>query len=78
MAEAPPPGRLAGTARVGERGQLVIPKDIRDLFGIAAGDVLLLLADVERGIAIVRPEELKDFTDRVFGDLQPTDPDAAN
>lgn len=78
MADTPPPGRLAGTARVGDRGHLVIPQDIRDLLGIAPGDVLLLLADVGRGIAIVGPEELHDFTDRVFGDLNPTDPDAAN
>ncbi len=73
----PPPGRLAGTARVGDKGQIVIPKDIRDLFGIAAGDVLLLLADVKRGIAIVGPEELATFTERVLGEQQPTDPDGA-
>ncbi|HBX81804.1 MAG: AbrB/MazE/SpoVT family DNA-binding domain-containing protein [Propionibacteriaceae bacterium] len=64
----PPPGRLAGTAKVGEKGQIVIPKDMRDLFGINPGDTLLLLADVHRGIAIVRREEFASLAEAVLGD----------
>ena len=47
-----PDGYYAWTATVGEKGQIVIPKQARELFGIRPGDTLLLLGDVERGIAI--------------------------
>ena len=54
-------GRYASTVRVGEKGQIVIPKAARDLFEIKPGDTLLLLADVRRGIAIVRPDLFEQF-----------------
>lgn len=54
-------GKYASTVRVGEKGQVVIPKAARDLFGIKPGDTLLLLADVQRGIAIVRPDLFEQF-----------------
>jgi len=47
-----PEGKYAWTATVGEKGQIVIPKQARDLFNIKPGDTLLLLGDKERGIAI--------------------------
>lgn len=47
-----PKGKYAWTATVGEKGQIVIPKQARELFEIKPGDTLLLLGDVERGIAI--------------------------
>ena len=47
-----PEGKYAWTATVGEKGQIVIPKQARDVFGIKPGDTLLLLGDEERGIAI--------------------------
>lgn len=47
-----PKGTYAWTATVGEKGQIVIPKQARDVFGIEPGDTLLLLGDEKRGIAI--------------------------
>lgn len=47
-----PPGKYAWTVKVGEKGQFVIPKEAREIFGIQPGDTLILLGDVERGIAI--------------------------
>ena len=47
-----PEGKYAWTATVGEKGQIVIPKQARDVFGIRPGDTLLLLGDEKRGIAI--------------------------
>lgn len=47
-----PKGKYAWTATVGEKGQIVIPKQARDIFGIKPGDTLLLLGDETRGIAI--------------------------
>ena len=45
-------GKYAWTATVGEKGQIVIPKQAREIFDIKPGDTLLLLGDVKRGIAI--------------------------
>ena len=47
-----PKGKYAWTATVGEKGQIVIPKQARDIFGIKKGDTLLLLGDEQKGIAI--------------------------
>ena len=47
-----PEGKYAWTATVGEKGQIVIPKQAREIFGIKPGDTLLLLGDEKQGIAI--------------------------
>lgn len=47
-----PKGKYAWTATVGEKGQIVIPKQAREIFDIKPGDTLLILGDEERGIAI--------------------------
>ena len=47
-----PEGKYAWTATVGEKGQIVIPKQAREIFGIRPGDTLLLLGDEKHGIAI--------------------------
>ena len=47
-----PEGKYVWTATVGEKGQIVIPKQAREVFGIKPGDTLILLGDIERGIAI--------------------------
>ena len=47
-----PKGKYAWTATVGEKGQIVIPKQAREIFNIKPGDTLVLLGDEERGIAI--------------------------
>ena len=47
-----PEGMYAWTVTVGEKGQIVIPKKARELFDIKPGDTLMVLADIEQGIAI--------------------------
>ena len=47
-----PDGYYAWTATVGEKGQIVIPKQARDLFQIKPGDTLLILGDQNQGLAI--------------------------
>lgn len=49
------------TVKVGEKGQIVIPKEAREIFGIKPGDTLLLLADETQGIAIVKNDLFKQF-----------------
>ena len=61
-----PKGKYAWTVTVGDKGQIVIPKQARDLFGIEPGDTLILLGDDKRGIAIPPKNALSDLTNRIF------------
>lgn len=45
-------GKYAWTVTVGEKGQIVIPKQAREVFEIKPGDTLILLGDESRGLAI--------------------------
>lgn len=62
--------RVFGTARVGDRGQIVIPKEARELFGIQPGDTLLILGDQETGLIISRPEVLNDLADQLLKQMK--------
>ncbi|MCI7638955.1 MAG: AbrB/MazE/SpoVT family DNA-binding domain-containing protein [Clostridiales bacterium] len=62
--------RVFGTARVGDRGQIVIPKEARELFGIQPGDTLLILGDRETGLIVSRPEVLNDLADRLLNQMK--------
>ena len=64
---APVEGKYAWTAKVGEKGQIVIPKEAREVFGIKPGDTLLLLGDVRQGIAIVNNNAFMQFAEAIFG-----------
>ena len=61
-----PKGKYAWTVTVGEKGQIVIPKQARDLFDIKPGDTLVVLGDVMRGIAIPPKDTLTLFSQAVF------------
>ena len=58
--------RVFGTAKVGDRGQIVIPKEARELFGIKPGDTLLILGEAETGLIVSRPEVLADLASQIF------------
>lgn len=58
----PPKGKFFfGAVVVGERGQIVIPKEVREVFNINAEDKLLVLGDEERGLGIVHQRDLINF-----------------
>ncbi|MEN9439603.1 MAG: hypothetical protein RL613_1102 [Fusobacteriota bacterium] len=50
-----------GTVKVGERGQIVIPKQIRDELGINPGDNLIILGNKEEGIQIIVANSLEEL-----------------
>ena len=58
--------RVFGTAKVGDRGQIVIPKEARELFNIQPGDTLLILGEEETGLIVTRPEILNDLAAQIF------------
>lgn len=59
-------GYHAWTATVGEKGQIVIPKQARELFGIKPGDTLLILGDESRGLAIPPKGAFNDIFNQAF------------
>ena len=61
-----PKDKFMATVKVGEKGQIVIPKGARDLFGIQPGDTLLLLADKTQGIALVEYAGMEEFARQIF------------
>ena len=63
----PVEGKHAWSVTVGAKGQIVIPKEAREIFDIQPGDTLLLLGDEKRGIAIPPKSFFHDISARVFG-----------
>ena len=61
-----PKGKYAWSATVGEKGQIVIPKEAREIFGIKPGDTLIILGDEERGLAIPPRSALAELAAAVF------------
>ncbi len=55
-----------GLTKVGAKGQIVIPVGARKIFNIKSGDELLILADENQGIAIVKPELTKQVLDSIL------------
>lgn len=55
-----------GISKVGEKGQIVIPKEARDMFGINPGDSIVVLCDRDKGIALVKTEVIEDIAGNIF------------
>lgn len=59
---------IFGVVKVGERGQIVIPKEARELYNIKAGDNVMVLGD-DKGIAILKTEVFQDIINQAMGGL---------
>ncbi|MGP7818254.1 AbrB/MazE/SpoVT family DNA-binding domain-containing protein [Niallia sp. 01092] len=64
--EHPEGKHIFGTVKVGTKGQIVIPKEARDIFNIKPGDSLLMLGDEKQGIALVKQEVFFAFADAIL------------
>ena len=49
---------MFGTVKIGEKGQILIPKEAREVFGLKPGDKLLMLGDEKRGIALIKMDDV--------------------
>lgn len=58
---------IFGVVKVGDRGQIVIPKEAREVYGIKASDSLLVLGDT-KGMAVIKTEIFQDKIDEVLGE----------
>ncbi len=68
-----PKGKYAWTVTVGEKGQIVIPKQAREVFDIRPGDNLVLLGDEKRGLAIPPKTVFAQFAAAVFDTKEDSD-----
>lgn len=55
-----------GTAKVGERGQIVIPQEAREMFKINSGDLILVFGDIKKGLGFMKATKLKNFAIKLF------------
>ena len=67
------PQRVFGTAKVGDRGQIVIPKEAREFFGIEPGDTLLILGKPETGLIVTKPDTLTNLANQIFQTVEKED-----
>lgn len=57
----PPTGKnIWGSVIINDRGQLVIPKAVREIFGLTGGQRLIVLSDEQEGIALIPAEVFED------------------
>lgn len=68
--EIPKGHYIFGTVKVGERGQIVIPREARDKFNIKAGDTLIVLGDEKWGIAVTKSDVFQKFAAEVYKKIE--------
>ena len=62
--------KFAWMVKIGEKGQFVIPKDARELFGFRPGEEILVLGDKNKGIAILPKEMQEEYIRRIFYSIE--------
>ena len=58
--------KFMGSVKVGPKGQIVIPSEVREMFGIETGETLIILADKNQGIAIEKYSIFSKIADTIF------------
>ena len=58
--------KYVGICKVGEKGQIVIPKEARDMFNINPGYSIVFLCNKKKGIALVKSDIIEDLSNKIF------------
>ena len=53
--------RFIVSVKVGEKGQIIVPKEAREMFSISPGDTLMVLGDKEKGIALMKSDAIYEL-----------------
>lgn len=69
LSSMPKGKHVFGTVKIGEKGQIVIPKEARQVFGLSPGDSLLVLGDEENGIVLAKAEVLNSVALKILGQI---------
>ena len=65
--DAPKGKHIFGTVKIGEKGQIVIPKEAREIFHLQPGDSLVVLGDEATGLALTKNDVfLAQVADAIF------------
>ena len=56
--------RFIVSVKVGEKGQIIVPKEAREMFNISPGDTLMVLGDKERGIALMKSDDVYELMEK--------------
>ena len=59
---------IFGVVKVGDKGQIVIPKDARKIYDIKPGDTLMMLGD-DKGIALLKTDVFQGIIDQAMEGL---------
>lgn len=57
------------SVKLGPKGQIVIPKEVREMFGVEPGDTIVLLADRKKGVALQTVDKLNPMLRSTFNSL---------
>ena len=69
LSSMPKGKHVFGTVKIGEKGQIVIPKEARQVFGLSPGDCRLVLGDEENGIVLAKAEVLNSVALKILGQI---------
>ena len=69
LSSMPKGKHVFGTVKIGEKGQIVIPKEARQVFGLSPGHSLLVLGDEENGIVLAKAEVLNSVALKILGQI---------
>ena len=69
LSSMPKGKHVFGTVKIGEKGQIVIPKEARQVFGLSPGDSLLVLGDEENGIVLAKAEVMNSVALKILGQI---------
>ena len=58
--------KCVAICKVGEKGQIVIPKETRTMFNINPGDNVVVLSDITKGIAIIKADFIENMSSELF------------